>query len=123
MSLFPNEDILIKEIESWRSFVDSLSSKEEDRDLFNNMINDCYKYAAAINAKGEPFPTEPLIMALLLSQHKMIDWLRQLVLKHESDNKEVKQSKQQEEIGRENTHDYIRKNERIHILMIISNGD
>ena len=116
MSLFPNEDILIKEIESWRSFVDSLSSKEEDRDLFNNMINDCYKYAAAINAKGEPFPTEPLIMALLLSQHKMIDWLRQLVLKHESDNKEVKQSKQQEEIGRENKHDYIRKNERIHYI-------
>jgi hypothetical protein len=56
MSLFPNEDILTKEeIESWKSFVDSLSSKE-DRDLFNNMINDCYNYAAAINAKGEPFP-------------------------------------------------------------------
>jgi hypothetical protein len=33
MSLFPNEDTLTKEIESWRSFVDSLSSKE-DRDLF-----------------------------------------------------------------------------------------
>ena len=116
MSLFPNEDILTKEIESWRSFVDSLSSTK-DRDLFRNMLNDCYKYAAAINAKGEPFPTEPLIMALLLSQHKMIDWLRQLVLKHESDNKEVKQSKQQqEEIGRENTHDYIRKNERIHYI-------
>jgi hypothetical protein len=30
--------------------------------------------------KGEPFPAEPLIMALLLlSQHKMIDWLRELV--------------------------------------------
>ena len=47
-------------------FVDSLSSKE-DRGLFNNMLNDCYKYAAAINAKGEPFPSEPLIMAVLLS--------------------------------------------------------
>ena len=34
-SLFPNEDTLTKEeIESWRSFVDSLSSNEEDRDLF-----------------------------------------------------------------------------------------
>jgi hypothetical protein len=39
------------------------------------MLNDCYKYAIAANAKGEPFPSEPLIMALLLSQHKMIDWL------------------------------------------------
>jgi hypothetical protein len=35
MSLFPKEDILTKdESESWRSFVDGLSSKEEDRDLF-----------------------------------------------------------------------------------------
>src|SRR5829696_6543355 len=74
MSLFPNEDILTKEIESWKSFGNSLSSKE-DRELFEKMFNDCYKYAAAINAKGEPFPAEPLIMALLLSQHKMIDWL------------------------------------------------
>ncbi len=43
------EEILTKEeIESWRSFVDSLSSKE-DRELFCNMLlNGRYKYAAAI---------------------------------------------------------------------------
>jgi hypothetical protein len=46
MSLFSNEDILTKEIESWKSFGDSLSSKE-DRELFGTMLNDCYKYAAA----------------------------------------------------------------------------
>jgi hypothetical protein len=69
--LFSNKDILTKEIESWRDFVDSLSSKE-DRELFKSMLNDCYKYATAINTKGQPFPAEPLIMALLLSQHKMI---------------------------------------------------
>jgi hypothetical protein len=33
------------------------------------------KYSLAIKAKGKPFPTEPLIMALLLAQHKMIGWL------------------------------------------------
>ena len=60
--------------ESWKGFADSLRS-EKDRQLFNKMLNDCYKYATAINAKGEPFPTEPLIMSLLLSQHKMIEWL------------------------------------------------
>ena len=43
------------------------------------MLNDCYKYATAINTKGEPFPTEPLIMALLLSQHKMIEGLKNQV--------------------------------------------
>jgi hypothetical protein len=121
MSLFPNEDILTKEIESWKDFGDSLSSKE-DRDVFNNMLNDCYNYAAAINAKGQPFPTEPLIMALLLSQHKMIDWLTKQISKHESldnNNKEVKQFKQQEEqnLGRENAYNYIRENDgRIHYI-------
>jgi hypothetical protein len=121
MSLFPNEDILTKEIESWKSFGDSLSSKE-DRDLFEKMINDCYKYAAAINAKGQPFPAEPLIMALLISQHKMIDWLTKQISKYESpvnnNNEVIKKSEQEEqELCRENIRDYIRKNNgRIHYI-------
>ncbi len=68
----------------------------------------------AINAKGEPFPAELLIMALLLlSQHKMIDWLTKQISKYESfvnNKKEVKEFKEQVELGRENTHNYIRKN-------------
>jgi hypothetical protein len=123
-SLFPNKDILTKEIESWTSFEASLSS-QEDRKLFMSMLNDCYKYSVAINAKGHPFPTEPLIMALLLSQHKMIDWLTKQISKHESlannnnnNNKEMKNVKELEEqdFGRENTNDYVRKNERIHYI-------
>jgi hypothetical protein len=54
MSLFPNEDILTKEIESWKGFANSLSSKE-DRELFQNMLNDCYEYTAAINATANHF--------------------------------------------------------------------
>ena len=85
------------------------------------MLNDCYEYAAVVNAKGEPFPAEPLTMALLLlSQHKIIDWLTKQISKHESlsNNKEVKRSKEEkQELGRENKHDYIiRKNERIHYI-------
>jgi hypothetical protein len=49
MSLFPKEDIITKEIESWKAFADSLNSQEY-KELFNKMLNDCYKYAAAINA-------------------------------------------------------------------------
>ena len=82
------------------------------------MLNDCYKYAAAINAKGQPFPAEPLIMALLLSQHKMMDWLTKQISKYESpvnNNKGIKES--EEVLGRENTLDYIRKNDgRIHYI-------
>ena len=54
-------------------------------------------------------------MTLLLSQHKMIDWLIESISKHKSLKIKVKESKQQE-IGRENKHDYIRKNERIHYI-------
>ena len=39
----------------------------------------CQKYALAINAKGRPFVAEPLIMALLLEQHKMINWLQKKI--------------------------------------------
>jgi hypothetical protein len=85
MSLFPKEDILTKEnednlltkdTESWKGFADSLNSQEY-KELFNKMLNDCHQYAVAINVKGEPFPTETLIMASLLSQHKMIKWLKE----------------------------------------------
>jgi|Kansoi300Nextera_1026150.scaffolds.fasta_scaffold10253_2 hypothetical protein len=64
-------------------------------------------------------------MALLLSQHKMIDWLTKQISKRESldsnnNSKEVKKTKQQveeQELGRENTKDYIRKNDgRIHYI-------
>jgi hypothetical protein len=71
--------------------------------------------------KGQPFPSEPLIMALLLSQNKVIDLLTNQISKHESlgnnnnNKKEVKESKE-EDLGRENKHDYIRKNERIHYI-------
>lgn len=74
MSLDPEENILTKEIESWKGFADSLKS-EGDKNLFLTMLNDCQKYALAINAEETPFSTEPLIMTLLLSQHKMIKWL------------------------------------------------
>ena len=73
MSLFPDDDILIREIESWKGFADTLCSA--DRGLFLQMLNDCHRYSNAINAKGEPFPVEALLMTLVFIQHKMIRWL------------------------------------------------
>jgi hypothetical protein len=78
MSLFPGENILTKEIESWKAFADGLKS-EEDKTLFLEMLEKCHKYSVAINAKGKPFPTDPLIMALLLEQHKIINWLKKKI--------------------------------------------
>jgi len=71
LSLYPNDDILTKVIESWKGFADSLST-EEDRKTFTKMLNDSCRYTKAINAKGPPFPAEPVIM--LFSQQKLIQW-------------------------------------------------
>ncbi|MDH3490271.1 MAG: hypothetical protein OEL56_07460 [Nitrosopumilus sp.] len=73
MSLFPNDDLLAKEIESWKSFGDTL--RKEDRVLFEKMIQDCYGYTNAINIKGDNYSTESLLMSLVLTQQKMIEFL------------------------------------------------
>ena len=73
MSLFPTDDILAKLQEQWKGYADAL--RQEDREAFFTMIEKCYAHAAAINAKGEPFPNEALLMSLVFSQYKMINWL------------------------------------------------
>jgi hypothetical protein len=73
MTLFPNEDILAQENESWKGFTDCL--REEDRVLFLQMLDECYQYINSINSKGEYFSTESVLMSLVFVQHKIINWL------------------------------------------------
>ena len=73
MSLFPDDDLLTREIESWRAFSNSL--RENDRKTFEKMIHQCYKHIKAINTKGELYTTESIMMSLVLTQHQMIDLL------------------------------------------------
>ena len=73
LSLFPNDDLLSKEIESWKAFGDSL--RAEDRKIFNKMLRQCYRYIKAINSKGHPYTTSSLMMSLILIQHQMIQFL------------------------------------------------
>ena len=73
MSIFPQDDLLAKEIQSWKSFGDTLRLKE--RKLFNKMLEQCYCHIRAINAKGEPYATESLLLSLILTQHQMIEFL------------------------------------------------
>ena len=68
-----DNSILHKVIESWKGFEYSL--REEDRILFNKMLNECQKeeeYTKAFNAKGEYNSAESLFMALIFQQQKMI---------------------------------------------------
>lgn len=73
MSLFPDKDIVAKLQDQWKGYADAL--RKEDRDAFLTMMDKCYAHAAAINAKGEPFPNEALLMSLVFSQYNMINWL------------------------------------------------
>lgn len=80
LSLFPEEDVLTREIETWRGFIDKLPS-DEDKTILTKLLNDCYKYSVAINnhAQLHPFPIESLIMSLLLTQHKLIKHLKSTI--------------------------------------------
>jgi hypothetical protein len=87
VSLFPDEDVLTREIESWRGFIEKLPS-DEDKAILTKLLNDCYNYSLAMNNHAEihPFPSESLIMALLLTQHKMIDHLKSLIESKQTKN-------------------------------------
>ena len=73
MALFPNDDLLAKEIEAWKGFLDGL--RAEDQKVFEQMLKQCYKHIKAINARGDVFPTESILMSLVLSQQQMIEFL------------------------------------------------
>jgi len=78
-----DKNILAKEIESWNSFEYAL--REEDRILFNKMLNECQKeeYIKASDAKGEYCSTtESLFMALIFQQQKMISQLINILSKY-----------------------------------------
>jgi hypothetical protein len=58
------------------------------------MLRLCYRYAEAINAKGEPFPEEVVVMTLLFKQHLIIKELKQAIEKLRSERKKKEEEKQ-----------------------------
>ena len=71
------KDICAKEIESWSSYEYAL--RKEDSEYFHKILHECHKYSEAINIRGGLLPTEPMIMALLLIQYKMIRILLRII--------------------------------------------
>jgi len=72
------EDILAKEIESWKGFEYAL--REENRILFNNMLTECIKstYHGCVSAKGHNFVSDTLFLILIHEQQKKI---KELIVK------------------------------------------
>ncbi len=77
MTLNPKDDILSQVINAYEGYADTLSG--EKRKSFQGMLQLCYQYTEAINARGEQFPEEAVIMTLLLKQHIMIEELKQTI--------------------------------------------
>ena len=92
MSLNPNDDILTQIINSYEGYADLLRGQE--RKEFDEMLRLCYRYAEAINAKGEPFPEEAVIMTLLFKQHLIIKELKQSIEKIRSEREKEKKQHQ-----------------------------
>lgn len=65
--------LLKDEVDSWRSFAEAL--RAEDREVFRKLIEKCWNYSDAIEASGKPYLVEPLLLTMLLVQHRTIEWL------------------------------------------------
>ena len=85
MSLNPSDDVLTQIIKSYEGYADML--RGQDRREFEEMLRLYYRYAESINAKGEPFPEEAVIMALLFKQHLIIKKLKQVIEKLKNEGK------------------------------------
>ena len=73
MSALKDNDILAKEIETWKGFEYAL--RQPNATLFNKMLTECLEseeYAAAFKTKGPRDSSESLFMALICQQQKLI---------------------------------------------------
>ena len=60
-----NSIILKRELDKWKTY--SAILRKPNRDLFNQMIQSSNKHSDAIDAKGENYSTESLLMSLCLN--------------------------------------------------------
>lgn len=65
---------LKKELDSWRTYANELYN--EDKTVFRDMMARIWpSYAEAIEKSGRGYTTEALLISILLSQQKTINWL------------------------------------------------
>ena len=61
-------------------FIDKLLT-DDDKVVLTKLLESCYEYSVAMNSQAQthPFPSESLIIALLLTQHKVINYLKSVI--------------------------------------------
>jgi hypothetical protein len=76
MEALKDNDIVAKEIDSWKGFEYAL--RQPNATLFNKMLTECLEneeYAAAFKTKGPQDSAESLFMVLIFQQQKLISKL------------------------------------------------
>jgi len=68
---------LKKELDSWRPFIYSL--REPDREAYRRMISKIMRHAEAIEKSGRGYTAESLLMAVILSNQKTINYLEHVI--------------------------------------------
>jgi hypothetical protein len=75
-----------QEIDSWRPYAEAL--RQEDRQVLREMLNTAAaSYCEAVERAERGYDTESLLMSIVLSQQKAINWLSNLAkrLREESE--------------------------------------
>jgi hypothetical protein len=60
--------VLEREIKRWEGFMKAL--RKDDRKAFEELMNECRRYASAAGAATRPIITEAMFMSILLSHQK-----------------------------------------------------
>lgn len=63
-------NLLKDEIESWKPFTDAL--RAEDREMLKDLIEECWRYASAIESSKKKYLVEPFFLTILLILEKKV---------------------------------------------------
>ena len=69
----PITKLLKDEIESWKPFVDAL--RAEDRAVVKDLMEECWRYASAMESSKKKYMVEPFFLSILLILGRKVGWL------------------------------------------------
>ena len=62
--------LIEEEMKRWERFKDAL--RAEDKEIFEDMLNQCRLYASAAGAMASPIKLEPMLLSILFAHHKAL---------------------------------------------------
>jgi hypothetical protein len=74
--------MLEEELGKWKRFQDVL--RIDDRELFEDMVDTCRRYASEAGNLASPSKAEPMILSILFAHHKRLFELNRLLQKNDT---------------------------------------